>query len=127
MSERRISPRTGQRRSLPTTGDGGGNGDGGRRPAESYFDPLFTDATLRPLLIVCVLTISAFGAALVALAIGDRNILAMAALAVAGGLTLFAVDTERRRSRSLRLPAVLLSIWLLSILGGLSYAKLLPA
>ena len=98
----------------------------GPPPLGAGLEPLFTDAGLRPLLAVCVLVLATFGSALVVLAVGDRNLAAMGALALLAGLTLYALDEARRRGPGSRLPRLLGALWILSLVGGLAYARWLP-
>lgn len=101
-------------------------GDLARGPG-SVLDPLFVDPSLQPLLGVGILSLSAFGAALVVLALGDRNPMAMLALALLTGLTCFAIDTERRRGAGLRVPLLIAVLWGTSVLLGVLYMSFFPS
>lgn len=53
-----------------------------RREPDHWLEPIFSDSTLWPLLLVMLLILVTLGAALLLLALADRNLFAMAALAV---------------------------------------------
>jgi len=93
---------------------------------ESVLDPLFSDPSLWPLLTVAVLSMSAFGAALVELTFADRNLFAMAGLAMLAGVSIFLGDSEYRRTRRLRVPGVIAVLWLLSFGMGFAYLRAFP-
>jgi len=96
--------------------------NGSEEPRSGRLDPLFYDSTLWPLLFVGVVTLATFGAALVSLAVVDRSLPAMGAVALLFGVTLVACDGERRKrglTPALWLVAV---VWGLSVAGAFAYA-----
>ena len=88
--------------------------------ADRWLGPFFEEPGLWPVLIAAVGSLSAFGAAAFVLAFADRNVLAMAAIAIAAGLTLFALGERHRAGRPLldRVMGLVASLWLTSALLG---------
>ena len=74
---------------------------------------LIEDIALRPVLIVVLLILGTFVAAGVLLALGNRNIFAMAGIAGLALLTTFAVDNEIRSARRVTLGVwAIAGVWL---------------
>ena len=86
------------------------------RGVERWILPYFTDSTLWPVTIVLIATMSMFGAAVLLLALGDRNLFALAALAilVVGSVEGLVRDLRRRRLGAASM--LILAVWLLSAL-----------
>jgi len=70
-----------------------------------------------------VLTLATLGAALVVLALQDRNLPAVAALIVAGAMTLYAIEPDLRRKRLGATGQLALAVWALSLAGGAGYIR----
>jgi hypothetical protein len=89
---------------------------------DRWIAPFFEESGLWPVLIAAVGSAAAFGAALIVMALHDRNLFAMAGVALLAGLTIFAIDERRRRGAPLldRVAQLLAAIWLFSLLGGLA-------
>ena len=87
------------------------------RGVERWLLPYFTDSTLWPVTIVLLAALSMFGAVALLLALGDRNLFAMAALAIlAVGSVEGLVRDVRRRRRLGAVSILILAVWLLSAL-----------
>ncbi len=94
-----------------------GTEDGMPSPNE-ILGTLFAESTLWPLLIVILGSLGSFGAALLVLALADRNVFAMAALALLAGMTVDVVVRSRSRP-TLRNAARLLGL-LWGVAAGLA-------
>lgn len=84
------------------------------------------DPGLWPVLVVLVLVASTLGASLVVLAVQDRRIPAMAALALLVGVTLFGLDSDIRRRSLGRGAKLVISVWVLALAAGLAFSLLVP-
>jgi hypothetical protein len=87
------------------------------RGVERFILPYFTDSSLWPVTIVLLAALSMFGATVLLLALGERNLFAVAALLILAVGSVESLVREVRRRR--RIGAVFLSIlavWLLSAL-----------
>ena len=84
--------------------------------ANEIVGTLFKESTLWPLLIVFLGTGGAFGAAMLVLAVGDRNLFAAAALVLVAGMTVD-VCVRARKSAGLRnLAKLLIGFWCSAVL-----------
>jgi hypothetical protein len=101
-------------------------GTDGEEPnrVEVVIQHFFEDMLLWPVLIVAVLTVATFGAAALTSAIADRRPPAMAAVALFAGLSLYAVDSERRRRGIRHVSYLVFAIWTASALGAFILARL---
>lgn len=84
--------------------------------ANEILGTLFSESTLWPLLIVMLGSGGAFGAAMLVLAFGDRNVFAAAALALVFAMTIDVVLRARRRPGHRNLAKALLLLWTSAIL-----------
>jgi uncharacterized membrane protein YjjP (DUF1212 family) len=76
---------------------------------------LFAEASLWPLLIVVLGSTGTFGAALIVLAIGDRNPFALAALLLILGMTTDMLIRARRRTGLRNVAKLIALFWAVSI------------
>jgi len=81
------------------------------------------DSLLWPVLAATVLSLAAVGAAALVAAVQDRNLYAMAAVALIAGLTVFGLEEPLRRRRLGTLGILVLSLWLLSAVGAVALGQ----
>ncbi len=86
--------------------------------------PLFEDSPLWPLLLVGIFTVATFGAGIVTLALLERSIAAMGALALLVFLTFYGLDENIRQRRLGRVGWLAVVLWVLTLAGGGGYAFL---
>ena len=103
----------------PERGDQGPEGAPGKPPTrpslDAWLEPYFHDSTLWPVLVVAAAIAVTFAAALLLLALADRRLNAMAALALALGASVRFAVREWRARRRLGLGArSLLGLWALA-------------
>lgn len=79
------------------------------------------ESTLWPVLVAAVLALTTGGAALMLLALGDRNLFAIAALLI---LVWMSVDFTVRRRRLGVVGGFILAFWVLSALAALGFHSL---
>jgi hypothetical protein len=87
---------------------------------EGWLRPLLEDSLLWPVLATFLLCAASVGAAAIIAALQQRNVFAMAALAIAATATVFGLEEGLRRRRLDTLRVLVLAIWLLSALGALA-------
>jgi hypothetical protein len=93
----------------------GGGDPPARRSLDDWLEPYFRDSTLWPVLVVAAAVLVTFAAALLLLAVADRKLSAMAALALAFGASVDAAWREWRAQRRLGLASrALLGVWALA-------------
>jgi hypothetical protein len=93
---------------------------------DEWLRSVYTDSLLWPVLVVSVLTVATFGAAMVTSAVWDRNVFSMAAMALLAGLTLFSLDPDIRRRRIGPVSGLLLALWLISLIGAYVLQEVVP-
>ena len=79
------------------------------------------ESSLWPVTLAVVLALTAGGAGLILLAVGDRNIFAVAALLI---LLWMSVDFLVRRRRFGAVGGFIVALWVLSILGAVAFLAL---
>jgi hypothetical protein len=94
---------------------------------DEWLRSVYADSLLWPVLVVSVLTVSTFGAAMVTSAVWDRNVFSMAAMALLAGLTLFALDPDVRKRRIGPVSGLLIALWLISLIGAYVLQEVVPA
>jgi len=101
----------------PRRDDEGAPSETELRGVERFILPYFTDSTLWPVTIVLLTALSMFGATILLLAVGERNLFAVAALLIlAAGSVEGVVREVRRRRRIGAVSKLILAVWLLSAL-----------
>ncbi len=110
--------------SLPGEGDGAPPPAGNR--VEQFIRPFFTDSALWPVLLVLAGVLATFGAAMVLLAVGERNGFAIVALALLLWMSADLVYRDLRRRRLGVAGGSVVGLWLLIglIAAALSYSGL---
>ena len=104
--------------------------DGAPAPAsrrlEQWIRPFFTDSTLWPVLFVMAAVLATFGAAMLLLAVGERNGFAIAALALLLVMSADLVYRDLRRGRLGLAGGAIVGLWLLIglIAAALSHSGL---
>ena len=91
-----------------------GDGSSGDRLLATFFE----DASLWPILFVMVATFATFGAALVLLALKDRNLFALAWLAILVTASGVEVVGDLRQRRFGPVCRLIVSLWVLSSIGA---------
>ena len=90
-------------------------------PLERAVRTLTSDAALRPVLIVVVLVLGTFLAGGVLLALGNRNLFAIAGVSALVLLTLLGIDNEVRQARRITAGVwAIASVWGAAALIGLT-------
>lgn len=85
------------------------------------------DSLLWPVLAVFVLTVATLGSAVLMAAVADRKVSAMGVTAALAGLSIYGVDSERRRKGRFGALALLIGVlWVLSLLGAVVLAQFEP-
>jgi len=87
--------------------------------ANEILGTLFDEASLWPLVIVVLGSSGAFGAALIVLAVGDRNPFALAALLLILAMTTDTLIRARRRLELRNLAKLIILFWTVSIVLAL--------
>lgn len=118
-----------EKREPPPGDDAGSERDAERDPdsGSAWIEPFFTDSGLWSVLAVVVLTLATLGASVLVLAVQDRSRSAMAALVLAGGMTVFALESDLRRRRLGSTGRLLLVVWALVLAGGFAFLRFAPA
>ena len=83
------------------------------RPLEQWIRPFFADSALWPVLFVMATVLATFGAAIVLLAVGERNGFAIAALALLVVMSADFVYRDLRQGRLGLAGAAIVGLWLL--------------
>ncbi len=87
--------------------------DAAGRRIEQWILPFFTDSTLWPVLLVMAGVLATIGAAVLLLAVGDRNAFAIAALLLMLGMSGEQLYRDLRRGRLGLAGASIACLWLL--------------
>lgn len=94
------------------------------RRADHWILPFFTDSTLWPVLTVAVLSLATIGAAILLLAVGARNIFALAALVVLAWISADGLRPDLRRHRLGPVSGLIVAVWLGSALAAVAAVAL---
>jgi hypothetical protein len=86
--------------------------------------PYFTELALWPILLVAILSLATVGAAILLLAIHDRNYYALGALLILAGMSVDAVLRDLRHRRLGPASGLIVALWLLSALVAAGAARI---
>lgn len=100
------------------------NAAGGSARLDAWILPFFQDSALWPVLIVALLSLATFGAAILLVALDTRNQFAIAALALLAWMSGDVAWRDLRRRRLGPICALILALWLLSGLLALTALRL---
>jgi len=86
---------------------------------DDWLKPFFSDATLRPVLVVAAGSLTAVGGGTVAWAVRGRSLAAVAALVLLAGMSVDVLLRDRRRRGRLGLASrCIVGLWALSLLAA---------